>query len=60
MKLNSCNLLLTHMVYLYPKHILLLAAFTQQHDTHIQVNDTKHMAQPLGNPLLTTPLDDSS
>jgi hypothetical protein len=38
-------------IYLLPKHILLLATFTQQHDTYIQVNDTKHMAKPRGNPI---------
>jgi hypothetical protein len=46
MKLNACNLLLAHMVYNL-NTILLLATFAQQHDTYIQDDNTKHMAQPL-------------
>jgi hypothetical protein len=49
MKLNARILLLAHMVYLLPKHILLLAAFTQHHDTYIQINN---ICRPWRIPLL--------
>jgi hypothetical protein len=51
MKLNACVLLLSHMVYLWPKHILLLVAFTRLlWYTYIDYN-AKFMAQSLVIPL---------
>jgi hypothetical protein len=49
MKLNVCNLLLVHMVYLLPKHnhFTVSATFTQYHDTYTQIDDTKPWLNPL-------------
>jgi hypothetical protein len=55
MKLNARILFLAHMVYLEPKHILLLAAFTQHHDMYIQINNTKSWCNPLLIPLAESP-----
>jgi hypothetical protein len=53
MKLNACNLLLAHMVYLYPKHnpfiscihtIIIICTYTQ-------INDTEPWRNPLSIPL---------
>jgi hypothetical protein len=49
MKVNARILFFAHMVYLYPKHIRLLAAFTQLLNTHIQIEGAIPLYL-LGNP----------